>query len=104
VLSHQRITIGFDRANTFRPLSKFMEGREWFVGNTAQGDGGHEGKRGDKVVVEKGKVRKPGEASQPPTQAHNQVTGGSGGSTASFVIGKITERSPATDNSNRSCV
>lgn len=109
-LTQQRVTIAFDRENTFRPLSKYLEGHEWFIGNSAAGEGGLEGKRGDKLVVEKQKVKRPFDASLPPEAMHNQtVSGTPNTSDLVFVRGIITERSIAvglatSDTGNPSCV
>lgn len=109
-LRSQRITIGFDRENTFKSLSKYLEGKEWFAGNAQQGEGGLEGKRGDRLVVDKNKTKRPFDASLPPEAAHNQTISGTPNTDAiAFVVGKITERSIAvglatTDTANPSCV
>lgn len=109
-VSLQRITIGFDRENTFSPLSKYLEGKEWFEGNKQDGDGGLEGKRGNKLVVDKKKQKTTGGQSSPGEAAHNQTTATTP-HTADivFVRGYITERSIAvgiatTDTAAASCV
>lgn len=109
-LTQQRVTLGFDRENTFLPLSKYLEGKEWFEGHKQEGDGGLEGKRGNRLVVDKRKQKATGGQSAPPEAAHNQTVATTP-HTADivFVRGTITERSIAvgiatTDTGHASCV
>lgn len=109
-VANQKVAITCDRENTFLPLSKYLEGKEWFVGHAQDGEGGLEGKRGNRLVVDKKKQKTTGGQSAPGDQAHNQTVATTP-HTADivFVRGHITDRSIAvgiatTDTAAASCV
>ncbi len=89
-VSAQSIEVSFDRANTFTPLNKYLESKEFFLGALERGDGKLEGKRGDKVVVDKAKPKKPvetGGMTAPAMQQNISVTDPT--DPAALVRGKI---------------
>ncbi len=91
------LTVSYDRPNTFRPLSKFLEGREFFEGSVEDGQGKLEGKRGDRLVAPKAKVKKPLEdATGQGVTSSSSILADPGGGRETILRGTITARSAAT--------
>lgn len=90
-----RLTVKFDRSQTYEPLTTFYKGREFYEGNAQDGFGGMHGQRGNR------EVRKPPEEPKKPKSAgvtpdltfpRSNVTQ-SDAPAAQFVRGRITARS-----------
>lgn len=95
----RRVKIRFDRENTFKPLEKLIQARDFYEGDSVVGDSGLSGRRGQRANPNpKPKSKKPNDVGggQDPTVVNGKtISTKDPQSGVSIVRGKITARSTA---------